>query len=305
MRYLSFFPAVLSALTGAIGSFAQGTSGQNAITYPLGGSLDGNVPLTITWTPTTQGTITINLLKGPPSNLVDLGPIAASINNDGTFTWTIPNSLQDSGAMPQGDRYGFKIIDDSTKTFEYSPPFDLSIPGSTFGGTTSSGTLSATASPTTSMKSVSSSPSSTSATPTPTPTSTTTQESTTSTSDFPTSTTTEPPASTSTDLPSDILPNSVDTSPQSTLAATTTSATPTPSQSKVADNNLTPSPGPNIPLIIGVSASAFGGFALLIVAIVVLVKCRRKRSRARARGPLATAQLPVQSMRGYDMYNRA
>ena len=50
MRYLSFFPAVLSALAGAIGSFAQGTSGQNAITYPLGGSLDGNVPLTITWT---------------------------------------------------------------------------------------------------------------------------------------------------------------------------------------------------------------------------------------------------------------
>jgi len=50
MRFLLFLPAVLSALTGAIGAFAQGTSGQNAVTYPLGGSLDGNAPLTITWT---------------------------------------------------------------------------------------------------------------------------------------------------------------------------------------------------------------------------------------------------------------
>ncbi|KAG0637643.1 Ser-Thr-rich glycosyl-phosphatidyl-inositol-anchored membrane family-domain-containing protein [Tuber brumale] len=302
MRYLSFLPVLLYALTGAIGAFAQGTSGQNAITYPLGGSLDSNVPLTITWTPTTPGTITINLLKGPPSNLIDLGPIAASISNGGTFTWTIPNSLQDSGSMPKGDKYGFKIIDDATKTFEYSPPFDLSIPDSTFGGATSSGTTNPTASLTTSIASATSRSSSSTLTPTPTstPASTVTQES--STSDLLPSTT-QPLESTSTDLPNG-TPTSLEISVQSTLAAATTTSVPKPSQSKAADI-LAPNTGPNVILIIGVTAGAFAGLALMIVGIVVFVKCRKRRSRARARAPLVSVQPPVGGMRGVDgMYNR-
>ncbi|PWW73745.1 hypothetical protein C7212DRAFT_284131 [Tuber magnatum] len=304
MRYPSLLPVVLSALTGAIGAFAQGTSGGNAITYPLGGSLDANVPLTITWTPTTKGTITINLLKGPPNNLVDLGPILiwclASINNAGTFTWNVPNSLQDSGSMPKGDRYGFKIIDDGTNTFEYSPPFDLSIPGSTFGGATVSGAP--TASPTTSAASVSSNPStSIPVTPTTTPASTVTQE---STSDFLASTT-QPPVPTSTDLPSGILPTSLETSLQSSLATASTMSAPKPSQSKVLDI-LDANTGPNVIVIISASAGAFGGLALLIISVVLFVKCRKRRSRARARAPLVTVQMPVGDMRGYGngMYNR-
>ncbi|KAG0136788.1 Ser-Thr-rich glycosyl-phosphatidyl-inositol-anchored membrane family-domain-containing protein [Tuber indicum] len=301
MRYLSLLPVVLYALTGAIGAFAQGTSGQNAITYPLGGSLDSTVPLTITWTPATQGTITISLLKGPPSNLIDLGPIAASINNGGTFTWTIPNSLQDSGSMPKGDKYGFKIIDDATKTFEYSPPFDLSIPDSTFGGATASGTTNPTASLTTSISSAPSQPSSSTPTPTPTSASTATEE---STSDLP-STTTQPLVPTSTDQPNG-TPTSLEISPQSTLAAATTTPVPKPSQSKATDI-LAPNTGPNVTMIIGVAAGAFGGLALLIVGIVMFIKCRKRRSRARARAPLVSVQPPVGGMRGYGvdgMYNR-
>lgn len=30
--------------------------------------------------------------------------------------------------MPEGDKYGIQIIDDLTGTFEYSPPFDMSVP---------------------------------------------------------------------------------------------------------------------------------------------------------------------------------
>ncbi|CUS12639.1 unnamed protein product [Tuber aestivum] len=301
MRYLSLLPVTLSVLTGAIGAFAQGANGENAITYPLGGSLDANVPLTITWTPTSKGTVTIKLLKGPPSNLVDLGPIAgkSSINNDGTFIWSIPSSLQDSGSMPKGDRYGFKIIDDATNTFDYSPPFDLSIPGSTFGGAAASGTP--TTSPTASVASFSSEPSAPiPVTPTPTPASTVTQE---STSDFFASTT-QPPVPTSTDLPSDILPTSPETSSlQSTLTTASATSAPKPSQSKVVDI-FDQSPSPNVTVIISATAGAFGGLALIIVSIVLFVKCRKRRSRARARAPLISVPVPAEGMRGHGVYSR-
>jgi len=36
--------------------------------------------------------------------------------------------------MGTGNKYGFKIIDDATGKFEYSPPFDMTVPGSTYGG---------------------------------------------------------------------------------------------------------------------------------------------------------------------------
>ncbi|KAL7274390.1 hypothetical protein RUND412_002702 [Rhizina undulata] len=109
------------------------TNGQNPITNPLGGTLDSTKAVEITWKPTTQGTISLVLLKGPPSNLWEVGPIVSNIKNTGSYTWWIDNSLQDSGAMQEGYKYGLKIIDDPSGTFEYSPPFNIAVKDSQYG----------------------------------------------------------------------------------------------------------------------------------------------------------------------------
>ncbi|CUS11567.1 unnamed protein product, partial [Tuber aestivum] len=111
-------------------------SGLNPISYPLGGNVNAGSPVTITWQPSTPGTVTIHALKGPPDNLNDLGPIVlAKISNSGSFVWNVPKTFEDSATMGAGNKYGLKIIDDATGKFEYSPPFDMTVPGSTFGDT--------------------------------------------------------------------------------------------------------------------------------------------------------------------------
>src|SRR4051812_8305098 len=42
-------------------------------------------PYTITWDPTTAGTVTLVLLRGPSENILPLYPIAEGIANTGTF----------------------------------------------------------------------------------------------------------------------------------------------------------------------------------------------------------------------------
>lgn len=72
----------------------EATNGQNSITYPLDGNVVDGLELPITWTvcvlimtfckittkiweqPSTEGTVSLHLLKGPQDNLDDLGPIA-------------------------------------------------------------------------------------------------------------------------------------------------------------------------------------------------------------------------------------
>ncbi|RPA91326.1 hypothetical protein L873DRAFT_1848334 [Choiromyces venosus 120613-1] len=111
----------------------ESTNGQNAITYPTTTtSIDGSVPRNITWDPTTNGTVTLVLLKGFPKDLKHIGTIAAKIPNNGSYLWDIPKSLEDSRKMPERHKYGLKIFDDVTNTFEYSPPFDIEVPGSTY-----------------------------------------------------------------------------------------------------------------------------------------------------------------------------
>lgn len=108
------------------------TNGENAITYPVGGTLDGAYPQNITWLASTNGTVTLRLLKGPPNDLKNAGTLARGIRNNGSFVWNIPASLEDSRKMPESHKYGLKIFDDNTRRYEYSPPFDIWVPNSTF-----------------------------------------------------------------------------------------------------------------------------------------------------------------------------
>ncbi|PWW78028.1 hypothetical protein C7212DRAFT_276831 [Tuber magnatum] len=133
---VSFLVAAIAIFSVGIEVEAAGNdkpSGLNPISYPLGGNVNAGSSVTITWQPSTPGTVTIHALKGPPDNLNDLGPIAAKIDNSGSFVWNVPKTFEDSATMDAGNKYGLKIIDDATGKFEYSPPFDMTVPGSTFG----------------------------------------------------------------------------------------------------------------------------------------------------------------------------
>jgi hypothetical protein len=58
--------------------------------------------------------------------------------------WNVPKTFEDSSTMGSGKKYGLKIVDDLTGKFEYSPPFDMTVPSSTFGGAASASKPTAT-----------------------------------------------------------------------------------------------------------------------------------------------------------------
>jgi len=108
-------------------------TGENPFTYPLGDDLvDGAEIVNLTWKATTKSTITINLLKGDPKNLDDLGAIVGLLDNEGWYEWKVSKYLEDSGSMPKGHMYGLKITNDEDEGFEYSPPFNLRVLKSRF-----------------------------------------------------------------------------------------------------------------------------------------------------------------------------
>ena len=67
--------------------------------------------------------MTILLLQGPSTDVVPLYPIASSIANSGTFSWTPSDSL-----VPQSTHYGLQLIVDATGQYQYSTQFGISNP---------------------------------------------------------------------------------------------------------------------------------------------------------------------------------
>lgn len=70
--------------------------------------------------PTSSGTITLLLLRGPSENVVPLKPIAEGIPNTGSYVWTPDSSLE-----PDTSRYGIQLIQDSDGAFQYSTQFGI------------------------------------------------------------------------------------------------------------------------------------------------------------------------------------
>ncbi|KAK4504275.1 hypothetical protein PRZ48_005191 [Zasmidium cellare] len=120
-----------------------------AYTQPKGDAPEGNpisqpglnsvVPVgegfTITWEPTTKGTVTLVLLKGPSSNAVPQYPIVEKTDNDGTYVWTPSKDLAPSDGA-QG--YGIQLIDDATGQYQYTTQFGISNPDYKAGSSSSS-----------------------------------------------------------------------------------------------------------------------------------------------------------------------
>ncbi|KAJ9623515.1 hypothetical protein H2203_005777 [Taxawa tesnikishii (nom. ined.)] len=127
-------------------------------------------PLTLNWTPTTSGTITLILRSGASNNLNAGTIIASGIDNSGSYTWTPSDSIT------RGSDYTVEIVDDSNPSnTNYTPYFvlessntvayttsDVSVgaPSSSIMVATASNTLSVTPSATAAASSVASSGSS-------------------------------------------------------------------------------------------------------------------------------------------------
>ena len=71
--------------------------------------------------PTTTGTVTLVLLRGPSENILPLFPIVEKAPNSGTFTWTPPTTLE-----ADVTHYGIQLIDDATGAYQYTSQFGIS-----------------------------------------------------------------------------------------------------------------------------------------------------------------------------------
>lgn len=79
--------------------------------------MTAGTPFTITWQPTTTNKVSLLLLKGPSTNVVQVGaPIAEGIANSGSYTWTPPADF--GPGLSETTGYGIQLIDDVTGQYQ-------------------------------------------------------------------------------------------------------------------------------------------------------------------------------------------
>jgi hypothetical protein len=121
------FTAGLAALAPLVSAYTTPTGDApkgNPISQP---GLNTIVPVgesfTITWEPTTPGTVSLVLLKGPAENLIPVYAIAEKIENSGSYTWEPKSTLEPSEGAKG---YGIQLIDDKTGQYQYTTQFGIS-----------------------------------------------------------------------------------------------------------------------------------------------------------------------------------
>ncbi|KAJ9648461.1 hypothetical protein H2199_001316 [Coniosporium tulheliwenetii] len=134
---MRFFAIVLAGLAAAV---ANAQSQPNPFNIPTTFSFTAGEPTTITWEPTTPGTVTLILRSGASNNLNSGAPIATSIPNTGSYTWTPDPSVT------RGSDYTIQIISDSDPTQVNYTPFFVIESSNTVASTTGSFSLGATSS---------------------------------------------------------------------------------------------------------------------------------------------------------------
>ncbi|GAB7342403.1 hypothetical protein MBLNU457_g0617t1 [Dothideomycetes sp. NU457] len=97
----------------------QATSTANPFNIPSSGlAASAGSPLTLTWKPTTSGTVSLVLRSGSSNNLNAGTTIASNIQNSGSYTWQVPASVV------RGSDYAVEIVDDSNPSeTNYTPYF--------------------------------------------------------------------------------------------------------------------------------------------------------------------------------------
>ncbi|KAF7116283.1 hypothetical protein CNMCM5793_004359 [Aspergillus hiratsukae] len=172
----------------ALAAIAAAQSNANPFNIPASGyEFTAGEPTTLTWDPTTSGTVTLKLQWGSVFTADSGSTIVSSISNSGSYTWTVPSSI---AARPD---YSVEIISDQDPSeTNYLPRFTVA--GATgVASSTASATTTTSASTTSTTTTTSGTPTMTTVTSTtasPSSSSSATSSSTTSSSSS-TSTTTQ------------------------------------------------------------------------------------------------------------------
>ncbi|EMF17642.1 uncharacterized protein SEPMUDRAFT_146608 [Sphaerulina musiva SO2202] len=133
---MQFPRSLLLTLVSALAAYAQTATGPNAFTN-VGLAAKAGEPLTLTWNPTTGGTVSLVLRNGASNNLNAGTTIASNIENSGSYTWT-----PDSDAV-RGSDYTIQIINDQNdEEVNYSPYFVLDSDNTVASTTAASSTTS-------------------------------------------------------------------------------------------------------------------------------------------------------------------
>lgn len=117
MRFIS---ALVAGALAAVAVAQTTGSKPNPFTNSDYSGITAGTPITLTWTPTTGGTVTIELVQGDPGNLDPVSVIQSGIQNSGSFEWTPDASIV------EGTNYALKIVDDTNPdNFNYTPLFTI------------------------------------------------------------------------------------------------------------------------------------------------------------------------------------
>ena len=103
--------------------YSQGPTGNPIYTPGLNEAVPVGKPYAITWGPTTEGTVSLVLLRGESTNMQTLETIAEQIPNTGKFEWTPSTSLE-----ADVTHYGLLLVVEGTGQYQYSTQFGISNP---------------------------------------------------------------------------------------------------------------------------------------------------------------------------------
>ncbi|KXS97515.1 hypothetical protein AC578_4598 [Pseudocercospora eumusae] len=136
---MHFTRSLLFALSAAITALAQNTgSSANPFKIPTTGlQATAGEPLTLSWEPTTSGTVSLILRSGSSNNLAAGTVIASKIDNKGSYTWTPDKDTT------RGSDYTIEIVSDSDPSATNYTPYFVLQSDNTVAATTSNVSLGA------------------------------------------------------------------------------------------------------------------------------------------------------------------
>lgn len=134
---VSALASLAAATTYTQPDYSKAPSGNPILTPGLNELVPVGQPYDITWTPTTEGTVSLVLLRGPSTNVVPLETLVVGIPNTGSYKWTPGTELE-----PDTTHYGLLLVVEGTGQYQWSTQFGIKNPNY---GTKSSTTTSSAA----------------------------------------------------------------------------------------------------------------------------------------------------------------
>ncbi|OJJ63187.1 hypothetical protein ASPSYDRAFT_86829 [Aspergillus sydowii CBS 593.65] len=226
---------------GAIATLAAAR--ENAFNIPKDGyEFTAGESTTLTWAPSTEGTVSLKLQRGDTFDSTTGTTIASNIANSGSYTWSVPKDIADHGD------YTVEIISDSNPdATNYLPQFSVQ-------GAEAATTASESATTTSETTTTETSSTSTDTSMTTTTSTSTTTESSSSASPTPTSTSSESPSE----------------------SPTSTTTTESSSSSAEASESPSSSPSSSVPSVddgdnAGMANRVSGGLLAFALGVAALV----------------------------------